>query len=135
VKLSNEMFHLIAVVVAASILLHSSTDVVVTRQFRFKRRVGDGPAERTGKPWTRYWLGGEPLASFPPPATAVEAPRDESFAHTRHLLTISEPVASHYRWSRAIELFDRGWDRRRRLTPHVECSGLRELRGEAFGRT
>ncbi len=31
---SDEMFHLIAVVVAASILLHSSTDVVVARQFR-----------------------------------------------------------------------------------------------------
>ncbi len=34
VELSDEMFHLIAVVVAASILLHSSTDVVVARQFR-----------------------------------------------------------------------------------------------------
>ncbi len=31
---SDEMFHLIAVVVAVSILLHSSTDVVVARQFR-----------------------------------------------------------------------------------------------------
>ena len=31
---SEEMFHLIALVVAASILLHSSTDVVVARQFR-----------------------------------------------------------------------------------------------------
>ncbi len=34
VNLSGEMFHLIALVVAASILLHSSTDVVVARQFR-----------------------------------------------------------------------------------------------------
>ena len=34
VNLSEEMFHLIALVVAASILLHSSTDVVVARQFR-----------------------------------------------------------------------------------------------------
>jgi sodium/hydrogen antiporter len=34
VKLSEEMFHLIALVVAASILLHSSTDVVVARRFR-----------------------------------------------------------------------------------------------------
>lgn len=34
VDLSEEMFHLIALVVAASILLHSSTDVVVARQFR-----------------------------------------------------------------------------------------------------
>ena len=33
VMLANEMFHLIAVAVAASILLHSSTDVVVARQF------------------------------------------------------------------------------------------------------
>ena len=33
VILANEMFHLIAVAVAASILLHSSTDVVVARQF------------------------------------------------------------------------------------------------------
>jgi hypothetical protein len=57
VELSNEMF-LIVVVVAASILLYSSTDVVVARQFRFQRRVGVGPAERTGKPSTKYWLGG-----------------------------------------------------------------------------
>ena len=34
VNRSGEMFHLIALVVAASILLHSSTDVVVARQFR-----------------------------------------------------------------------------------------------------
>ncbi len=34
IDLSEEMFHLIAVVVAASILLHSSTDVVVARRFR-----------------------------------------------------------------------------------------------------
>ncbi len=34
VNLSGEMFHLIALVVVASILLHSSTDVVVARQFR-----------------------------------------------------------------------------------------------------
>jgi len=34
VDLSEEMFHLIAVVVAASILLHSSTDIVVARRFR-----------------------------------------------------------------------------------------------------
>lgn len=34
VDLSEEMYHLIAVVVAASILLHSSTDVVVARRFR-----------------------------------------------------------------------------------------------------
>lgn len=33
VMLADEMFHLIAVAVAASILLHSSTDVVVARQF------------------------------------------------------------------------------------------------------
>ncbi len=33
VVLASEMFHLIAVAVAASILLHSSTDVVVARQF------------------------------------------------------------------------------------------------------
>ena len=33
VVLADEMFHLIAVAVAASILLHSSTDVVVARQF------------------------------------------------------------------------------------------------------
>lgn len=34
VDTANEMFHLIALVVAASILLHSSTDVVVARQFK-----------------------------------------------------------------------------------------------------
>ena len=34
VNLSGDMFHLIALVVAASILLHSSTDVVVARRFR-----------------------------------------------------------------------------------------------------
>ena len=34
VALSDEMFHLVALVVAASILLHSSTDVVVARRFR-----------------------------------------------------------------------------------------------------
>ncbi|HEV2094682.1 MAG TPA: cation:proton antiporter [Rubrobacter sp.] len=34
VNLSGEMFHLIALVVAASILLHSSTDVAVARRFR-----------------------------------------------------------------------------------------------------
>jgi NhaP-type Na+/H+ or K+/H+ antiporter len=34
VNFSEEMFHLIALVVAASILLHSSTDVVVARLFR-----------------------------------------------------------------------------------------------------
>ncbi len=34
VELSNEMFHLIAVVVAASILLHFSIDVVLAHQFR-----------------------------------------------------------------------------------------------------
>jgi NhaP-type Na+/H+ or K+/H+ antiporter len=34
VILSEEMFHLIALVVAASILLHSSTDVVLARRFR-----------------------------------------------------------------------------------------------------
>lgn len=34
VDLSEEMFHLIAAVVAASILLRSSTDVVVARRFR-----------------------------------------------------------------------------------------------------
>ena len=34
VALSEEMFQLIAVVVAASILLHSSTDIVVARRFR-----------------------------------------------------------------------------------------------------
>lgn len=33
VALADEMFHLIALVIAASILLHSSTDVVVARQF------------------------------------------------------------------------------------------------------
>lgn len=33
VVLADEMFHLIAIAVAASILLHSSTDVVVARQF------------------------------------------------------------------------------------------------------
>lgn len=33
VMLADEMFHLIAIAVAASILLHSSTDVVVARQF------------------------------------------------------------------------------------------------------
>ena len=34
VALADEMFHLIAIAVAASILLHSSTDVVVARQFK-----------------------------------------------------------------------------------------------------
>ncbi len=34
IDLSEEMFHLIPLVVAASILLHSSTDVVVARRFR-----------------------------------------------------------------------------------------------------
>jgi NhaP-type Na+/H+ or K+/H+ antiporter len=34
VALADEMFHLIAIAVAASILLHSSTDVVVARQFQ-----------------------------------------------------------------------------------------------------
>ncbi len=34
VALSDEMFHLVAAVVVASILLHSSTDVVVARRFR-----------------------------------------------------------------------------------------------------
>ncbi|MDP8946502.1 MAG: cation:proton antiporter [Actinomycetota bacterium] len=34
VALSEEMFHLIALVVAASIVLHSSTDVIVARRFR-----------------------------------------------------------------------------------------------------
>lgn len=34
VALADEMFHLIAIAVAASIVLHSSTDVVVARQFK-----------------------------------------------------------------------------------------------------
>ena len=34
VALSDEMFHIVALVVVASILLHSSTDVVVARRFR-----------------------------------------------------------------------------------------------------
>jgi NhaP-type Na+/H+ or K+/H+ antiporter len=34
VVLADEMFHLIAIAVAASILLHSSTDVVIARQFK-----------------------------------------------------------------------------------------------------
>lgn len=34
VALADEMFHLIAIAVAASIILHSSTDVVVARQFK-----------------------------------------------------------------------------------------------------
>ena len=33
VALADEMFHLIAIAVVASILLHSSTDVVIARQF------------------------------------------------------------------------------------------------------
>ncbi len=111
-ELSNEMFHLITVVVAASILLHSLTDVVLARHFRFQRRVGGRAGREDREAVDQVLAGREPSVSFSPPATAVEAMGDESFAHTRHLLTISEPVASHYRRSRAIEPFDRGWDRR-----------------------
>ncbi len=37
--LADDLFHLVAVVVAASILLHSSTDVVVARQFEGRSRT------------------------------------------------------------------------------------------------
>lgn len=43
VALSDEMFHLVAVVVAGSILLHSSTDVVVARRFREVDDTKAGP--------------------------------------------------------------------------------------------
>ena len=57
-ELSNEMFHLIAVVVAASILLHSLTDMVVARQFRFQRRVGGRAGREDREAVDKYWLGG-----------------------------------------------------------------------------
>ncbi|MGB3682569.1 MAG: cation:proton antiporter [Rubrobacteraceae bacterium] len=42
VALADEMFHLIAVAVAASILLHSSTDVLVARQFEDVEEASGG---------------------------------------------------------------------------------------------